>query len=273
MPRLLWSALAVVLVIGVGVVAAVQLDRLGKGRPSGQAAPPEERAPVVFVLGDSYTVGIRGLRAERAYAAGTARALGWQIVVAGQARTGFANDGGTGETFASLFTEQLAWRPAPDLIMISGGHNDVRARTAVVGQRAQTLVQTVRARWPRTQLVLMGPMWGGDPGPRALAVRDVLRGVASARRVPFIDPLAGRWFTGDVHEGTGNAARLIRKDGTHPNTAGNEHAARLLTGELRRMELDKPVLGRTKVGYIEPTQHPEALPSISSTRQAVPEHP
>ncbi|MFI0355855.1 SGNH/GDSL hydrolase family protein [Actinomadura sp. 9N407] len=270
MPRLAWAVLAVVLVSCVGVATAVQLDKFGKGRPAaGPRAEPEKRAPVVFVLGDSYTVGIRGLPPERAYAAETARALGWQIVVAGQARTGFANTIGTTASFASLFGAQLAWRPEPDMVLISGGHNDVRMPPGVITEKASALLETVRSRWPRTQVVLMGPMWGGDPGPKALMVRDALRGVASSRRIPFIDPLAGRWITGNPRKGTGNAARLIRQDGTHPNPQGNRHIAERLAGDLRAMKLDKPVLGRTKVTYTPPAQ-PDAAPTISSTQQEVP---
>ncbi|MEW2355364.1 SGNH/GDSL hydrolase family protein [Spirillospora sp. NPDC029432] len=275
MPRLLWAALAVVLVVCVGVGAALQLDRIGKGTP-GAAAPtvePEKRAPVVFALGDSYTVGIRGIKPEGAYAAETARTLGWQIVVAGQARTGFANDGGTGETFSSLFGQQLAWRPAPDMMLVSGGHNDVRMRPEAITQRARALLEGVRKRWPRTQLVLMGPMWGGDPGPKALMVRDALRDVAAILRIPFIDPLSGKWITGDVRRGTGNAARLIRRDGTHPNQAGNRHIARRLADDLRALKLAEPVLGKTNVGYNQPDPSVEALPTDSSTRRAARERP
>jgi lysophospholipase L1-like esterase len=271
-PRLVWSALAVVLVLCAGVFAGVQLHRIGEGRALRGTAPgaePDPRPPVVFALGDSYTAGVRGIRPENAYAAETARVLGWQIVVAGRAMTGFANTIGTNETFASLFTTQLAWRPAPDMLLISGGHNDVRMRPDTITQRANALLEGVRARWPRTQVVVMGPMWGGDPGPRALRVRDVLRGVAAARRVPFIDPLAGRWITGDPRRGTGNAGSLILQDGTHPNAAGSRHIAQRLAGDLRALKLDKPALGRTKVGYTGP----DTSPTISSTQQAIPSEP
>ena len=279
MPRLVWAAVAAVLVLSA-CVAAARLggpDTTGRNGPTRGAAPAaERRAPVVFVLGDSYTVGIRGLKPEQAYAAETARILGWQVVVAGLARTGFAGTGGTGETFGSLFEAQLAWRPTPDMVVLSGGHNDVRQPPARVAQKARQLIDAVRARWPRTQVVLMGPLWGGDPGPRALKVRDVLREVASTQGVPFIDPLAGRWITGNVRKGTGNAKRLIRSDGTHPNPAGNLHIARRLAADLRAMNLDKPVLGRTRVGYTPPSTpspsaggHDQAIPGLETDPDAV----
>ncbi|MFF5260170.1 SGNH/GDSL hydrolase family protein [Actinomadura viridis] len=278
MPRLVLSALAAVLVLCVCAASAVYLT--GRSRPETPArAEPERRAPVVFMLGDSYTVGIRGIKAERAYAAETARLLGWQIVVAGMARTGFAGTGGTGETFASLYTEQLAWRPTPDMVVVSGGHNDVGQPPGLVAQKARRLMETLQQRWPRTQVVLMGPLWGGDPGPKALRVRDVLREVARTMRIPFVDPLAGRWITGNVRKRTGNADRLIRADGTHPNPAGNRYLAQRLVDDLRAMRLDKPVLGRTKVTYSPPspspnsgTGHEQAIPGQGDTPRLTPEN-
>ncbi|XVQ11722.1 SGNH/GDSL hydrolase family protein [Spirillospora sp. CA-255316] len=272
MPRLVWAAVAAVLVFSACVAAArlggPEVTGRAGGPATGAAKPAERRAPVVFVLGDSYTVGIRGIKPEHAYAAETARLLGWQVVVAGLARTGFAGSGGTGQTFTSLFNAQLSWRPTPDMVVLSGGHNDVRQPPAKVAQKAKLLLDTVRDRWPRTQLVLMGPLWGGDPGPKALKVRDVLREVAVAQQVPFIDPLAGRWITGNVRKGTGNAERLIRSDGTHPNPAGNLHIARRLAADLRAMRLDKPVLGRTRVTYTPPS--PPATPTPGGHDQAIP---
>ncbi|GAA2426501.1 hypothetical protein GCM10010191_43790 [Actinomadura vinacea] len=273
MPRLVWAAMAAVLVLCACVAAAARLGGSQSAPPSRGAAQdaPQRRAPVVFVLGDSYTVGIRGLKPERAYAAETARILGWQVVVAGLARTGFAGTGGTGETFSSLFTDQLAWRPTPDMVVISGGHNDVRMPPGVVAEKARRLLDTVRERWPRTQLLLMGPLWGGDPAPKALAVRDVLRGVAAARGVPFVDPLAGKWITGKVRKRNGNADRFIRSDGTHPNPDGNVYIAQRLAADLRKMKLDKPVLGRTKVAYTAPQPSPPShAPAGDRHEQAIP---
>lgn len=197
-------------------------------------------APVVMFLGDSYTTGKLGQIPEQTYAAQTARDLDWQVILSGYRGTGFVSQGHVGKDFAALFQEQLAWRPAPDLMIVSGGHNDVRHQPKVVGAAAQRLLATIRQRWPNTRLLLIGPMWGGDPTPEASAVRDALAGVAAHAHVPFIDPLAEKWITGNRRDGTGNAPRYILSDGTHPTPAGARYIADRLVTDLRKLHLATP---------------------------------
>ncbi|WP_051713112.1 SGNH/GDSL hydrolase family protein [Spirillospora albida] len=248
--RLAVSGLAVLLTVGFCVGSAAPYRTGGRGTA---LAEPVHRAPVVFFLGDSYTMGIRGITPERAYAAEAARTLGWQIVLAGHAGTGFVGTGLTRRNFGMLFDEQLAWRPTPDMVVFSGGHNDVWYAPRLAGRNARTLLTRAHQRWPKAQLLLIGPMWGGDPGPKSLRVRDELRIVAAELGIPFIDPLAERWITGNVRKRTGNAVRYIRRDGTHPNPAGNRYIADRLVADLRDLGLARPVLGRTKVTSTAPT--------------------
>ena len=84
-------------------------------------------------------------------------------------------------------------------------------------------------------------MWGsGSPDPAALEIRDALAVTARAQRVPFIDPLAGHWITGDRRSKTGNAADYIERDGVHPTDAGHRYLAGRLMADLRRIGLAKP---------------------------------
>ncbi len=199
------------------------------------------RAPVVMFLGDSYTTGGRGTPPERSYAADTARALGWQVIIGGLGGTGFVAPGATREPFEVLFDRQLAWRPAPDMVIVAGGHNDRRYGPAEVAAAAGNLLGKIRRLWPGTRVVLIGPMWGsGAPDPRALEIRDALGATARAYGVPFVDPLAGKWITGDRRAKTGNAADYIRRDGVHPTAAGHRHLAGRLVTDLRRLGLTRP---------------------------------
>ncbi|MFC4906055.1 SGNH/GDSL hydrolase family protein [Actinomadura gamaensis] len=198
-------------------------------------------APVVMFLGDSYTVGERGVQPETTYAAATARLLGWQVVLGGRGGTGFVAPGSRHSPFDRLFEEQLGWRPAPALLVVSGGHNDAKYPAQQVSDAARTLLQKARARWPRTRIVLVGPLWGSDhPTGGAVAVRDGLRGVAAGLRIPFIDPLAEKWITGDRDRGTGNAPRYIKPDDVHPTPDGHRYLATRLAGDLRRIGLAHP---------------------------------
>lgn len=210
--------------------------------PATTAAAVRTSPPVVMILGDSYTVGERGVRPETTYASAAARLLGWQVVLGGRGGTGFVKTTSSGrDTFLQLFESQLGWRPAPDMLLVSGGHNDWKAPPAEVAAAAHVVLERARQRWAGTRLVLMGPLWGdGSPPQRALAVRDALRGLAVQLGIPFIDPIAGRWITGGRFPGMGNALRYIKRDGTHPTPAGHRYLATRLAEDIRRLGLAQP---------------------------------
>ncbi len=203
---------------------------------------PRKASSVVMFLGDSYTVGDRGVQPETTYASATARLFGWQAVVGGRAGTGFVATGRGREAFLSLFESQLGWRPAPDMLIVSGGHNDWRTPAPQVAAAARLLLERARQRWPGTHIVLMGPLWGtGSPMPGALAVRDALKNLAHQLRIPFVDPIGEQWITGDRLTGQGNAARLVKRDRTHPNQTGHRYVATRLAADIKRMGLAHPV--------------------------------
>jgi lysophospholipase L1-like esterase len=206
------------------------------------AATQPVKAPVVMMLGDSYTAGIPGVPPESTYAGAIARKLGWQVIIAGHAGTGFVSKGSIGMNFGQLYNEQLSWRPAPDMVIVVGGHNDANQKKPLRGlsEAATKLLVDIQTRWPGVPLVLVGPMWGGDPIPKALLVRDALAQVAATQKVPFIDPLREMWITGDRTKHTGNANLYIRRDKTHPNAAGNSYFADRLILSLKPLGLDKP---------------------------------
>jgi lysophospholipase L1-like esterase len=228
------------------VAALVAITGCGstERRARADSSPPRaQRAhtPVVMFLGDSYTTGRLGQVPELTYAADTARTLRWQVILGGYRGTGFVAEGHVHKNFAGLFTEQLAWRPAPDLVIVSGGHNDRNHPPETVGGAARQLLTTIRQTWPGTRLLLMGPMWGdGEPPGKVEKVRDTLESVASEQNVPFVDPLREHWITGDRVQGTGNAPMYILSDGVHPTTAGARYIAGRFVADLRALKLTKP---------------------------------
>ncbi|WP_106397328.1 SGNH/GDSL hydrolase family protein [Actinocorallia populi] len=213
--------------------------------PATSSTPQTQRAPVVMFLGDSYTAGTGKVSPERTYAGDLARKLGWQAIIGGWPGTGFLARGRVGKDFTRLFADQLAWRPAPDLVIVAGGHNDANRKHPLNGlnDAVWQLVNGIKERWPGVPLVLVGPMWGGTPTKPALAVRDVMRTVAGQLQVPFVDPLAEKWITGDVSRGTGNADLYIRRDEVHPNETGNAYFADKMLAALTRLGMDKPAAG------------------------------
>lgn len=251
MLRLVSYACAAMLALSACAASASQSPDAPR-RPASTADPQASAdpsssatAPVVVFLGDSYTAGITGTPPEETYAAVTARRLDWQVIITGYRGTGFVAQGRVGKTFAMLDREEVAWRPAPDMMIVAGGHNDWLQNPREVAAAARALLSGIKHRWPATTLVLTGPMWGGDPRVKALHVRDALKGVADELGIPFIDPLQERWITGDVRRRTGTARRYIRPDGVHPNEAGNQYFADRLVADLRGLGLTEPRLGRT----------------------------
>ncbi|MEW2356945.1 SGNH/GDSL hydrolase family protein [Spirillospora sp. NPDC029432] len=216
-----------------------------RSSPAAAAAKPVTApAPVVMFLGDSYTVGEAGTLEEHTYASAAARLLGWQVIVAGRSGTGFATGGRAGQAYGLLFESQLGWRPAPDLLIVSGGHNDWDKPPQQVAAAAQDVLDRARKRWPGTRMAFVGPIWGNQsPPPEALAVRDALQGVAKGMSIPFIDPIAGHWITGHRLQGTGNAPRFIKRDGVHPTPEGHRYIAIRLVKDLKRHGLAHPTAG------------------------------
>jgi lysophospholipase L1-like esterase len=252
----IWALVVLVCLSGCGSPAESKANAdapaAGTGRSAagggaegggGSGAAARAKAPVVMILGDSYTAGLPDVAPEQTFAAETARRLKWQLIIGGRYGSGFVTPGRTRQTFAMLFDEQLAWRPAPDMIVVSGGHNDWPHSYEKVTTAARQLLTTIKRRWPASRLVLMGPLWGSDPPPKGLQVRDALQDVAGRLRVPFIDPLAEQWITGDIHSGIGNAPAYIRRDGTHPNPEGNRYFADRFITDLRKLGLTRPRLG------------------------------
>ncbi|WP_336208508.1 SGNH/GDSL hydrolase family protein [Nonomuraea sp. LPB2021202275-12-8] len=198
-----------------------------------ETTPARQGTPVVMFVGDSFTVGSGPVPRWRTYAAEAARLLGWQPVVAGAGGTGYLNEGRVGRTFRQSFEAELAWRPAPDVLVISGGHNDCRWSSPQVRSAAAKLVQEARATWPRARVVMVGPIWLDRAPAKAYRVRDALAEVAGREAVPFLDPMRERWESGAE-------AETVLPDGVHPTYAGHVLLGKWLAGALSRLRHQGP---------------------------------
>ncbi|MEU0566421.1 SGNH/GDSL hydrolase family protein [Nonomuraea sp. NPDC005983] len=208
---------------------ASDVGNVARHQSAGERTPPAGGqaldAPVMMVLGDSFTVGSGPVPPWRTYASEAARLLGWQPVLAGAGGTGYLNEGRAGRTFQRSFEEELAWRPAPDVLVVSGGHNDHRWSVLSVSRAARQLLRDARARWPSTRVIVVGPIWLDDAPAKAYAIRDTLARVAEREGVAFLDPLRERWITG-------SRAEVMLPDGVHPTFAGHLRLAHWLAAKL-----------------------------------------
>ncbi|WP_440070427.1 SGNH/GDSL hydrolase family protein [Streptosporangium sp. OZ121] len=190
-------------------------------------------APLVMIVGDSFTVGSGPVRAWDGYAARVARELGWQLITAGAAGTGFVNPGRVGRTFEDSFVKELSWRPEPNMLIISGGRNDRRIGAARVENAAVHLLELVRRRWPHTRIVLVGPIWMTKAPRWAYDVREAVLLAADRQEVPFLDPFEP---LGSHGRGWGRGAVL--PDGVHPTLTGHVRLSRWMVSALQKYGIE-----------------------------------
>ncbi|WP_329426189.1 SGNH/GDSL hydrolase family protein [Streptosporangium sp. NBC_01495] len=204
---------------------------MAAGTESPPTWPPQ--APLVMIVGDSFTVGSGPVRGWDGYAARVARELGWQLITAGAAGTGFVNPGRVGRTFRDSFVKELSWRPEPDMLIISGGRNDRGIEAVRIENAAVHLLALVRRRWPHTRIVLVGPIWMTRAPRWAYGVREAVSLAADRQEVPFLDPFEP---LGPHGRGWGRGAVL--PDGVHPTLVGHLRLSRWMVSTLHRYGID-----------------------------------
>lgn len=195
--------------------------------------PTARTKPLVVFLGDSFTAGNDETPGARKYGYmdRAADQLGWDHVNFGMGGTGYVNPGADGST---NFGGQV-WRAvnlAPDVLIVSGGINDRKYPAEQVKVAASALLKDVKAKLPKTKVVVVGPVVpAGMEGKysNTAPVRDTLQTATEAAGLPFIDPLAEDWmptidgFTGPTQ--------------FHPNEAGHKMLASKLVPDLKALNL------------------------------------
>jgi lysophospholipase L1-like esterase len=164
--------------------------------PAGSASalpePVERAQPRALFFGDSYFVGggcSPDDKQDMAYLAGTA--LGYRTTVRGGGGTGFvaANPDYDLPAYLAQIHDGALTLAHPALVVIEGGSNDLGQPVDKIRKNATKVLDIARTRYPRAVLVLVGPMdpYGGYDD--TIPVRDALKSVAHALRVPFVDDL------------------------------------------------------------------------------------
>lgn len=220
-------ALVAALAIGAGglVIAA-----LTQGPPPEQTATPalpSLDAPTgplsVTVVGDSYAAG-----------AGTsAPEFAWVNVIANERQWDHENfsTGGTGyvtvgplpgaNTYADRLPKIIA--STPDVVIFTGGRNDVNAEPGAVDAAARAMIEQVMQALPDVEVAVTSPLWDDDAAPERIGqIALELQSAAEATGAVFVDigqPLAGQ-------------SALVVDDGVHPNDAGHALLAQEFASRL-----------------------------------------
>jgi lysophospholipase L1-like esterase len=218
----------------------------GGGRPqvrAPQAVAKSEPKGILFV-GASYTAGVGAQPQTNGYAYLTARALGWQPRIDAVPGSGYLNPGppsdrwpsdrgpndrGQGGTFADRLAK-MPTSPAPDLVVLQGGRNDIGYPEAELHNAVQHTVDVARARFSHARIVLLGPIPAAlPPSHGEFAVAHVLRDVARSADVSFVDPIAEGWITNENERG------YVGDVPAHPDNAGYAYIAKRLVDDLDKL--------------------------------------
>lgn len=173
--------------------------------------------PGIAFLGDDYTAGVGASGSGKRFATRLATALNATEKNFGVAGAGYAKAGTGGKRYADRVDAIAAAKP--NMVVVSGGRNDLGDDPATLATAAERLFAALRAKLPTAELVAVAPFWGDSDQPRKLttigsAVKTAVQKVGGAY-LALSDPLYH-------HPG-------YMSDGADPNDAG--YAA--IAGALR----------------------------------------
>jgi acyl-CoA thioesterase I len=156
---------------------------------------------VVAFLGDDYTAGIGASTATARFSTVLCAALHLNERNFGVPRSGYANAGAGGD-YSSRASDVVAARP--DVVVVSGGRNDVFDDVDTVAANARDLFAELHSRLPRAVLIAVAPFWGDSaPRPPLAAVARSIRVAVLAVGGTYLgihDPLRGHpeWMADDA---------------------------------------------------------------------------
>lgn len=188
----------------VAPVESASLPSSGSAsQPSSGPAQTVIPAPIKTVfLGDDYTLGIGASSSAKSWTALVSSSLRLDATVLGDEGGGYARASRDGKTYADFVDEVVAANP--ELIVVSGGRNDVVDSAQTLNGAARALFAELHARLPDATLVAIAPLWGDSSRPAKLTpvTNAVKIGVADAKGsyLGIDDPLYRHpnWMTDDA---------------------------------------------------------------------------
>lgn len=193
------------------------------------ALPPARTArPTVAVLGDSYESGLGASYDVLRWSSLLSTRYGWREANLGRGGTGFATTSdvtGCGLVSCPTIPDMAAAAVAsrPDVVIVSGGRNDLTAYAAdpaTVQSGIEQTLATLRAGLPSARIIVVSPMWDSSaPNPALTILAGWEKTSASAHGASFLDGASG-WLVGHPE---------WIADGVHPNDLGYAEIARQIS--------------------------------------------
>lgn len=213
----------------IAAAAAVLLVAACSGPTTATTEPSAASAdaPVTLFLGDSYTEG-SGLATEdlpTRWSTVLAARLGWTEVNAGCNGSGYTRPG---SVCGNNYVERLPLLAdaAPDVIIVSGGVNDLGATELMIDTQVREIFTALRETFPDAELYAVnGIYYTGTETPPLLAYLN--------ESVSHAVTLAGGTYL-DIGDPLLGHPELMGPDRVHPNPAGHELIADLTQDALDR---------------------------------------
>ncbi|MBY6541157.1 SGNH/GDSL hydrolase family protein [Rhodococcus sp. BP-349] len=192
------------------------------------AAESEWSAVRVSVIGDSFSAGSMN---DVVWPDVLAEEHGFEVTNASLGGAGYE----AGDDYLGTFADQVAYATEenPTVILVVGSENDVDADPAEVLADATDLYASLRERSPEARIVVIGPIWSGEPVSEEMwDVDAAVSAAAVSAGLDYVDALPQEWLADPL---------IIQDDGDHPTDEGQY----LLAGHIddALMQLDPDLLG------------------------------
>jgi lysophospholipase L1-like esterase len=180
-------------------------------------------------IGDSVAAGAGASTPSKRWATLLSTANGWTEINVAHAQTGYLRAGSkapcTADSCPNFATAATAAVQAGvDLVIITGGANDLGEDPATAAASVAATLTTLRTGLPNAQIVVVNPWWDMRQNNPALATyTEAIKAAAAAAGVTYAD--TGQPLTGHVDR--------VTPDGLQANDTGHAFIAGAVGGALK----------------------------------------
>ncbi|HLR84729.1 MAG TPA: SGNH/GDSL hydrolase family protein [Nocardioidaceae bacterium] len=197
---------------------------------------PNQDAPEVLWVGDSYTVGHGTPGPAYGYPCLISARLNWTCKLDAQGGTGFINDGTQADPSNVALPDRLedtSQKVDPDLVVIDAGRNDYRATPAAMRHTVNKYLADAHAAFPDARFVVILPFVLGQSRFDYSMINFTIRRAARNGGDIVIDTTTPAWRR--------YIAKLPTVDGLHPTARSHRLLARQFTKTFRHLRIPQRI--------------------------------